>query len=545
MLANRKSVVALLVAGLTVASGSLGAADPLPGGLGPCVPGKCPDPYPGLGNGPFAGRDNGISVFVGKDFLVRNAAAEAEGRVVVLGNFDQNKAQGVSRLYNVGVAGVGSRVPPDDGADWLVAGGNVTVAAGQALDARGDSAQGGVVRYGGTTSGEIIAKQVVQDPKATEPYASLSPALHDASQCYADNRPATGTVKNLGYATTFTGDGTSKLQVFTVDFDLVSNSGGQQSLSFTGIPAGATVLVNLTGASRKISVNSMTVPFQDRLLWNFADATDVSIGGTAQFEGSVLVGNPASQTTVSTAGMGGRFFTTGGLTHGASGSNGQEFHAYPFNGDLPGCGKPGMSIKKSADKQTANPGDTVKYSVVLTNTGQTDLTGVKVTDDLSGVLDDADYLNDASAKPIAGSFSFASPKLTWTGNLPVGASTTLFYSVKTKSPDPGDRHLRNGVSSDVPGPCEPNCTTDVPVVDPTTTPTTPPTCPPGSTDPGCGTTTPDTSVPPGPGPNPGPAPDTPEAMAWTGVSVMPFLDVAAALILAGVLLITVTRRRAG
>ncbi|MGW7413924.1 hypothetical protein ACWGIG_15795, partial [Streptomyces sp. NPDC054863] len=32
-------------------------ADPLPGGLGPCVPGDCPDPYPPINNGDIAGYD--------------------------------------------------------------------------------------------------------------------------------------------------------------------------------------------------------------------------------------------------------------------------------------------------------------------------------------------------------------------------------------------------------------------------------------------------------------------------------------------------------
>ncbi|ROP36500.1 choice-of-anchor A family protein [Saccharothrix texasensis] len=49
---------------------------------------------------------------------------------------------------------------------------------------------------------------------------------------------------------------------------------------------------------------------RERLLWNFPDATSAGIGGTAQFQGSVLVGNPASTTTVTVPGLAGRFFTT-------------------------------------------------------------------------------------------------------------------------------------------------------------------------------------------------------------------------------------------
>ncbi|MFB7914712.1 L,D-transpeptidase [Streptomyces sp. NPDC056061] len=78
------------VATATVPALSLGLgatpayAAPLPGGLGPCVPGSCPDPFPGIDNGPIAGRDNAVDIFVGNDFRVRGRPAEAEGRVVVL-----------------------------------------------------------------------------------------------------------------------------------------------------------------------------------------------------------------------------------------------------------------------------------------------------------------------------------------------------------------------------------------------------------------------------------------------------------------------------
>ncbi|SDT78950.1 hypothetical protein SAMN05216371_5885 [Streptomyces sp. TLI_053] len=107
------TLVTALVPVLALGPGAVSAAAaPLPGGLGPCVPGSCPVTYPtSINNGPFAGRDNGINVFVGGDFLVRGRAAEAEGRVVVLNAYDQAKEAGVSSIYNVGIAGVGSRVP--------------------------------------------------------------------------------------------------------------------------------------------------------------------------------------------------------------------------------------------------------------------------------------------------------------------------------------------------------------------------------------------------------------------------------------------------
>lgn len=87
---------------------------PLPGGLGPCLGTRCPDPFPPIGVGTDPnGYDEAVNVFVGADFLVRERAAEAEGKVVVLGSFDQNKNLAVAGGgYNIGIVGAGSLVRP-------------------------------------------------------------------------------------------------------------------------------------------------------------------------------------------------------------------------------------------------------------------------------------------------------------------------------------------------------------------------------------------------------------------------------------------------
>ncbi|MGA4940545.1 choice-of-anchor A family protein [Streptomyces cinereoruber] len=342
-----------LIAASTVAATALvgtlavsGHADPLPGGLGPCLPGNCPATYPDLNSGPVQYRDNNINVFVGGDFLVREAAAEAEGKVVVLGGFDMNKRVGASAVYNVGIVGAGSRVPPDNGTDFLTVGEDVTVAAGQRLLTE-EGTVSGVTRYGGALSGTVIPDPV-QDDDAAAPYLSLRDRLTDASRCYAyvdgAHRATTGTAVNSGSETLFTGDGASTLQVFDVDFDMESTSGGQQNIRFQGVPAGATVLVNVYGADRTVDtyINQLPEGLRERVLWNFPDATAVKFEGTAQFAGSVLIGNQASTATVTMPGTNGRFFTTGNLTHASetTGGGGQEMHAYPFNGDLPSCADP-------------------------------------------------------------------------------------------------------------------------------------------------------------------------------------------------------------
>ncbi|QQQ78794.1 choice-of-anchor A family protein [Saccharothrix sp. 6-C] len=371
---------AALVAVVALAGVAVAFADPLPGGLGPCLGPRCPAEFPPVHNGAFAGRDEAVNIFVGGDFLVRQSAAEAEGRVVVGGDFDLAKAPGASSIYNVGIVGVGSRVPPPDGTDFLVTGGAVTVAPGQTL-----VAEGGVVRHAGPLTG-VVSGAVDPDPAAFTPYEGLSAQLTTASRCYAA-AAVTGTAVNQGHRTLFTGDGTSGLQVFTVDFDLAGPAGGQQGLVFEGVPDGATVLVNLVGDARRIVTYTGELTdegplnrLRERLLWNFPDATTAGIGGTAQFQGSVLVGNPASTTTVTVPGLAGRFFTTGSLTHGgAGGGTGNEFHAYPFTGDLPACGLPTTSPTTTATSPTTTTASTTTVETTTTTGPTTDTTTAPTT----------------------------------------------------------------------------------------------------------------------------------------------------------------------
>ncbi|MFE1558462.1 choice-of-anchor A family protein [Streptomyces sp. NPDC058734] len=331
---------------------------PLPGGLGPCMGEACPDSYREPGNWtPFPGRDRNINVFVGGNMLVRRGAAEAEGKVVVLGHFDMNKTAGV---YNVGIAGVGSRVPPPDDTEFLTTGGDVTVAPGQRL-----LADGGRVVYGGTLTGTVTGVLEHKTDAAAE-YTRLRGALTAASTCYAD-QTATGTVSVVnGQGALFTGDGRSPLQIFNVAQNLSGPDAAQLTISFADIPEGATVLVNMLGESPQIRVNNALLPtgLRERLLWNFPGAESATIAGSAQLGGSVLIGPPESIADVSVIGMNGRFFTAGSVTHTSPTETtglGAEFHAYPFNGDLPDCApvppaRGSVSVLKNDENGRALPG---------------------------------------------------------------------------------------------------------------------------------------------------------------------------------------------
>jgi uncharacterized repeat protein (TIGR01451 family) len=79
-----------------------------------------------------------------------------------------------------------------------------------------------------------------------------------------------------------------------------------------------------------------------------------------------------------------------------------------------------------ADPQniTANPGDTVTYTVVVSNTGTADATGVTMSDDLTNVLAHATF-----GSVTASTATFSSPTLTWTGTVTAGGTVTITYTV--------------------------------------------------------------------------------------------------------------------
>ena len=128
---------------------------------------------------------------------------------------------------------------------------------------------------------------------------------------------------------------------------------------------------------------------------------------------------------------------------------------------------PGLTISASAGTSATTPGAVVSYTIAVTNSGQTAYTGATFADGLSGVLDDATYNGDASAT--AGSVSYSSPTLTWTGNLAVGATATITFSVTVKNPDTGNNILASTVTSSTtgsncaPGSSDARCSVSVPV----------------------------------------------------------------------------------
>ena len=99
-------------------------------------------------------------------------------------------------------------------------------------------------------------------------------------------------------------------------------------------------------------------------------------------------------------------------------------------------GIPGLAVAKSSDPAsgaTVKPGQTITYTVVARNTGNTDLTNVAVKDDLSGVLAHAAFVGGSASASVGAAPTVSGSTLTWTGDLAVGESATLTYRVTVNS----------------------------------------------------------------------------------------------------------------
>ncbi|WP_345893921.1 GEVED domain-containing protein [Nocardioides sp. TF02-7] len=126
----------------------------------------------------------------------------------------------------------------------------------------------------------------------------------------------------------------------------------------------------------------------------------------------------------------------------------------------------GLEIEKTSDLTAEpRPGATVTYTITATNTGvgdYTDANPARVWDDLSGVLDDATY-NDDAAADLGDDPVWALPVLSWTGPLAAGESVTITYTVTLQGG--GDGLVRNVAFAQC-DPADPDCDTTTPECDP-------------------------------------------------------------------------------
>ncbi|UXF67394.1 DUF7927 domain-containing protein [Rhodococcus qingshengii] len=139
---------------------------------------------------------------------------------------------------------------------------------------------------------------------------------------------------------------------------------------------------------------------------------------------------------------------------------------------------PGFTVAKAADPASGTnvaAGQTITYTVTGSNTGNTTLDPVVLTDDLSKVLDNA-TLVDGSLKATVDGAAAAAPTLsgttlTWTGALEAGKSVVLTYQVKINDGVAGGTLINNKVTGTAKPPTGPEITpppvtTEHPVVSP-------------------------------------------------------------------------------
>ena len=108
--------------------------------------------------------------------------------------------------------------------------------------------------------------------------------------------------------------------------------------------------------------------------------------------------------------------------------------------------KPGYDISKSVDKTTAAPGDTLTYTIVVKNTGEVDLTNIKVVDKLPAYYSHVEEKVEAPSE-VTGSI-VKDGEIT-IAKLPVdqSATITISYVIKgTDSLDCGNTEITNQVS---------------------------------------------------------------------------------------------------
>ena len=108
-----------------------------------------------------------------------------------------------------------------------------------------------------------------------------------------------------------------------------------------------------------------------------------------------------------------------------------------------------LHVVKAVSDAQVSLGALLRYTITVTNTGDVAYTAAnpaRVVDDLTDVLDDAAWGDDATAS--AGTIEYAAPQLAWTGPLAVGAHATITYSVRVDAAVAGNLALRNTVATD-------------------------------------------------------------------------------------------------
>lgn len=355
----RRLILGTLTAGaLTTGLLGLGGAPALAAGSLPTTPGaaQCPEFSGGLTNTPLF-TDKGVAVYVGGNYTALKGAKESEGVLVSKGSITID----TNDLMNLGVVGAGSQFTPPSGSDMVLAAGAVSVKSGR-VEVAHKLDKGGNVVAGSTISGTIELNGGTRTPNSSVPAPQARALQSELDKVSADlaGKPATGRLDGK----TLVGDGSSALQVFDLTSEQVAGLGGE--VTFKNVGATAPIVVNVSGKKPALSMNYMASEsgridagaplgaWAPRILWNFPDATELTMTSSSQTVGSILA--PQADVAQKTH-TNGRLYIGGNLTFGGAGaSGGLEHHNFPWIGSTAlGCEQPPAVIVPPVSEKPVPP----------------------------------------------------------------------------------------------------------------------------------------------------------------------------------------------
>lgn len=284
------------------------------------------------------GAAGGYNGFFAETFQAQSS--DVEGRLAAGGNVSINH-------YSIA-----DKLPATTTGGTLVVGGNLTFPSGRVyvgdILVRGSAAGVGAAVINGLGPNQRLVANATMPVDFTAEFTRL--------RTWSDRLatlPANGTWISQWGGLTLRGDNTSALQVFSLPGDVVMNS---HTFAVERIPAGATVLFNISGASaglRNMSLESLAA-HRTRTLFNFPQATSLTLTSIG-VQGSILapravINNPQGVVI--------------GQVIARSWNGMMQLNVGPFVG----CGLPGDNNAPAAQPQTLTTPEDTPLPITLAGT---------------------------------------------------------------------------------------------------------------------------------------------------------------------------------